>query len=43
MLFVAHLHNEGLIVSGAMKIYLAVVRHEQVSMGLGEFLHCTHV
>ena len=34
MLFIAHLHNEGLS-PGTMKSYLAAVRHEQISMGLG--------
>ena len=32
---VAHLHNEGLA-PGMMKSYLAAVRHEQISMSLGD-------
>ena len=35
MLFIAHLHNEGLS-PGTMKSYLAAVRHEQGSIGLGD-------
>ena len=35
MLFIAHLHNEGLS-PGTMKSYLAAVRHEQISMRLGD-------
>ena len=35
MLFVAHLHNEGLV-SGTMKSYLAAIRHEQISINLGD-------
>ena len=35
MLFIAHRHNEGLS-PGTMKSYLAAVRHEQVSIGLGD-------
>ena len=35
MLFIAHLHNEGLS-PRTMKSYFAAVRHEQISMGLGD-------
>ena len=35
MLFVAHLYNGGLA-PGTMKSYLAGIRHEQISMGLGD-------
>ena len=38
MLFIAHLLNE----LGTMKYYLAAVRHEQISMGLGD-LHITQM
>ena len=34
ILFVAHLHNERLA-PGPMKSYLAAIRHEQISMNLG--------
>ena len=35
MLFIAHLHNEG-VSPGTVKSYLAAVRHEQISMALGD-------